>query len=57
MPPQARTKNGHPPKVCQTCGRPFEWRKKWARDWNEVRYCSEACRRGRSVRGPHTAAP
>lgn len=21
------------------------WRKKWARTWNEVRYCSERCRR------------
>lgn len=36
-----------PTKVCATCGRPFTWRKKWARDWDEVRYCSEACRRNR----------
>lgn len=45
----ARVKNGFPPKVCETCGRPFEWRKKWARDWDNVRYCSEACRRRRSA--------
>lgn len=44
----ARVKNGYPPKVCATCGRPFEWRKKWARDWDEVRYCSKRCRRDRS---------
>ena len=40
----ARTKNGHPPKLCAACGRPFEWRKKWERDWESVRYCSDACR-------------
>jgi len=45
----ARTKNGHPPKTCERCQRPFEWRKKWARDWAQVRYCSEACRRGTQV--------
>ncbi|MGF1527687.1 MAG: DUF2256 domain-containing protein [Candidatus Competibacterales bacterium] len=35
-----------PDKVCPVCGRPFAWRKKWARDWDEVIYCSKACRRG-----------
>ena len=35
-----------PTKVCPVCGRPFAWRKKWARDWESVRYCSERCRRG-----------
>ncbi|XVJ50382.1 DUF2256 domain-containing protein (plasmid) [Pseudomonas sp. UBT] len=24
---------------------PFIWRKKWARCWGDVRYCSERCRR------------
>lgn len=32
-------------KVCRSCGRTFSWRKKWARNWDEVRYCSDACRR------------
>lgn len=32
---------------CQTCGRVITWRKKWARDWEQVRYCSKACRRSR----------
>lgn len=40
-----RKKGQLPTKVCATCGRPFEWRKKWAATWNEVRYCSERCRR------------
>ena len=30
--------------VCPRCLRPFAWRKKWARDWDEVRYCSDRCR-------------
>nr|WP_228146597.1 DUF2256 domain-containing protein [Acinetobacter sp. ANC 3903] len=25
--------------------RPFTWRKKWQRCWEEVRYCSERCKR------------
>ncbi|WP_338663338.1 DUF2256 domain-containing protein [Pararoseomonas sp. SCSIO 73927] len=36
-----------PEKTCATCGRPFAWRKKWARDWEAVRHCSDACRSGR----------
>ncbi len=35
-----------PTKVCVICGHPFAWRKKWARDWDHVLYCSERCRRG-----------
>ncbi|GAA3703017.1 hypothetical protein GCM10022268_10920 [Sphingomonas cynarae] len=34
-----------PTKICIVCQRPFAWRKKWARDWESVRYCSERCRR------------
>ncbi|MGN6299965.1 MAG: DUF3253 domain-containing protein [Angustibacter sp.] len=33
------------PKTCASCGRRIEWRKKWERDWESVRYCSTACRR------------
>lgn len=33
------------PKTCQSCGRTIEWRKKWERDWDSVRYCSSACRK------------
>ncbi len=40
-----RRKGDLPMKVCATCGRPFAWRRKWARVWEEVRYCSERCRR------------
>ena len=33
------------PKVCAVCGRTITWRKKWEKDWEQVRYCSERCRR------------
>ena len=32
-------------KHCAVCGRTMTWRKKWARSWDEVRYCSDACRK------------
>ena len=38
------TKSTLPAKTCAACGRPFSWRKKWARDWENVRYCSDRCR-------------
>lgn len=34
-------------KTCPVCQRPFEWRKKWEKVWDEVKYCSERCRRAR----------
>ena len=34
-----------PDKTCVACGRRIEWRKKWERDWDDVRYCSKACRK------------
>ncbi|MBL6735003.1 MAG: DUF2256 domain-containing protein [Shewanellaceae bacterium] len=32
-----------PTKVCPVCQRPFTWRKKWAKDWPQVKYCSKRC--------------
>lgn len=40
-----RRKSDLPTKTCACCGLAFAWRKKWARDWELVRYCSERCRR------------
>jgi hypothetical protein len=37
-------KQALPSKPCLACGRPMSWRRKWARNWAEVRYCSDACR-------------
>lgn len=36
-----------PDKLCEACRRPFTWRRRWARDWASVRYCSDRCRDGR----------
>lgn len=33
-----------PAKACAACGLPFSWRKKWARDWDQVKFCSDRCR-------------
>ncbi len=35
-------------KVCQQCARPFTWRKKWEKVWDEVKYCSDRCRSQKS---------
>ena len=35
-------------KICVVCQRPFNWRKKWEKVWNDVKYCSEKCRRSKS---------
>ncbi|MEM7510391.1 MAG: DUF2256 domain-containing protein [Bacteroidota bacterium] len=42
------TKSNLPSKICETCGRPFSWRKKWENCWEEVKYCGERCRRNRN---------
>ncbi|MGB4913054.1 MAG: DUF2256 domain-containing protein [Candidatus Dechloromonas phosphoritropha] len=36
-----------PSKLCLCCDRPHFWRKKWAKVWDEVKYCSERSRRTR----------
>jgi hypothetical protein len=33
------------PRTCASCGRTITWRRKWERDWESVRWCSDACRR------------
>lgn len=38
---------GLPSKICACCGRPMVWRKSWAKNWDEVKYCSEKCRRSK----------
>jgi hypothetical protein len=48
-------KTNLPEKICQTCQRPFTWRKKWAKDWPDVKYCSERCRRNKP--GSDSAIP
>ncbi|THE07641.1 DUF2256 and DUF3253 domain-containing protein [Microbacterium oleivorans] len=33
------------PKTCASCGREIQWRKKWEKSWDDVKYCSDACRK------------
>jgi len=49
--PRARRKSDLPVKPCATCGRPMHWRRKWAKVWDEVRHCSDRCRRTRKAPG------
>lgn len=51
--PRMKRKSELPSKPCIACGRPFAWRRKWARDWDAVKYCSERCRRARNDPGTH----
>ncbi|MGB1708426.1 MAG: DUF2256 domain-containing protein [Rubripirellula sp.] len=50
-----KKKNALPSKKCRVCGRPFSWRRKWQRCWDEVKYCSERCRRQESASSKATA--
>jgi hypothetical protein len=47
MPPRANlAAMGHTEeKTCKVCGRAIQWRKKWEKDWDAVKYCSQACRK------------
>jgi len=38
-----------PNKICLVCGRPFSWRKKWRKDWEQVKYCSKRCRSNKHI--------
>ncbi|PWN05302.1 DUF2256 domain-containing protein [Rhodohalobacter mucosus] len=46
------SKKNLPTKICPVCNRPFTWRKKWQRDWQNVKYCSERCRRNKNSASP-----
>lgn len=41
--PRGVKKENLPIKDCVVCGRPFTWRKKWERCWDEVTTCSKSC--------------
>lgn len=33
----------HKEKLCKTCKRPFHWTEQKSRDWDILKFCSEAC--------------
>lgn len=37
-------KQNLPSKICIQCFKPYSWRKKWEKDWENVKYCSDRCR-------------
>lgn len=54
-----RNPHNLPTKDCVVCKRPFTWRKKWEKCWDEVLTCSERCKRerraGKANTGGHAA--
>ncbi|WP_084518962.1 DUF2256 domain-containing protein [Flavobacterium gelidilacus] len=40
----AHKKINLPEKICIVCQLPFSWRKKWEKNWEQVKYCSDKCR-------------
>lgn len=43
-----------PSKICALCQRPFTWRKKWEKVWDEVKYCSQKCRMNKNQKNGST---
>lgn len=35
-------------KICASCGRAMEYRKKWEKNWADIKYCSDECRRNKN---------
>ena len=54
--PKMRRKSDLPVKTCTACGRPMVWRKAWEKTWDQVKFCSDACRKGKP-RSPDQSAP
>ena len=44
-------KQALPAKPCAACGRDMVWRRAWAKNWAEVKFCSQRCRQ-RGAAGP-----
>nr|WP_298994118.1 DUF2256 domain-containing protein [uncultured Polaribacter sp.] len=38
-----------PQKICPVCNRPFTWRKKWKKNWENVKYCSKKCSSNKKI--------
>jgi hypothetical protein len=46
-----------PSKLCITCGREMTWRKSWAKNWDDVKYCSDACRKQKPTQSTQSKPP
>nr|WP_200954903.1 MULTISPECIES: DUF2256 domain-containing protein [unclassified Rhizobium] len=47
--PKMIKKSELPTKKCASCGLSFTWRRKWAKNWNDVKFCSDRCRHSKSI--------
>ena len=54
--PRGVKKENLPSKVCVQCKRPFTWRKKWERCWEEVKCCSKRCKSDFKASNPGASA-
>ncbi|MFW8589721.1 DUF2256 domain-containing protein [Glaciecola sp. 2405UD65-10] len=45
--PRHVKKQNLPTKICPVCHLSFTWRKKWEKNWDDVIYCSQKCRRNK----------
>lgn len=52
-----RKKSDLPTRRCAVCQRPFTWRKKWEKVWNEVNDYSDRCETHRSKTRPYALKP
>ena len=52
-----RNPNNLPTKICVTCNRPFTWRKKWERSWDEITTCSKRCNAERKKKNGRLGQP
>eukprot|EP00466_Bigelowiella_natans_P001412 jgi/Bigna1/89451/estExt_fgenesh1_pg.C_490112 len=50
-------KENLPRKTCVSCGKPFTWRKKWEKCWDEVTTCSKRCNAQRKAAKRDRAKP
>ncbi|TIX93409.1 DUF2256 domain-containing protein [Rhizobium sp. P44RR-XXIV] len=48
--PKMVKKSDLPMKICLACGLPFAWRRKWAKNWGDVKFCSDRCRRSKAAK-------
>mmetsp|Transcript_35362 Transcript_35362/g.64851 ORF Transcript_35362/g.64851 Transcript_35362/m.64851 type:complete len:300 (+) Transcript_35362:91-990(+) len=53
--PRGVKKENLPTKVCVVCERPFTWRKKWERCWDEVTTCSKSCNQKRKMKNKESS--
>ncbi|KAI8464040.1 MAG: hypothetical protein J3K34DRAFT_441845 [Monoraphidium minutum] len=42
--PRGVLKSNLPSKICESCQRPFTWRKVWEKCWDDVKTCSDRCK-------------